>query len=226
MDGRVIIGTDPHKRSATIEVRDEREVLLATGRFRMDKTGYRQLLGYVRQWPARIWAVEGATGSAGRWRAAAGRRRDRAGCAGEVGRPGPGVRHRARPQDRRHRRALDRHGRRCAPGALRQLAVDEDLAVLRLLADRRDELSHSRTPVRCNRLHRLLAELVPGGAPRHLSAAQAKALLAGVRPRDLAGRTRRAAGGRADRRGRGPRQQTQGAQAAAGRGGHRRPAPG
>jgi hypothetical protein len=30
---RVIIGTDPHKRSATIEVRDEREILLATGRF-------------------------------------------------------------------------------------------------------------------------------------------------------------------------------------------------
>ena len=43
-----------------------------------------------------------------------------------------------------------------------------------------------------NRLHRLLAELVPGGAPRHLSALQAKALLARCRPRDLAGRTRRA----------------------------------
>src|SRR5205823_6900251 len=46
--GRVIIGTDPHKRSARFEVRDEREILLATGRFGMDKTGYRQLLGYVR----------------------------------------------------------------------------------------------------------------------------------------------------------------------------------
>jgi len=41
-------------------------------------------------------------------------------------------------------------------------------------------------------LHRLLAELIPAGAPRHLSALQAKALLAGVRPRDPAGRTRRA----------------------------------
>jgi hypothetical protein len=59
---RVMIGTDPHKRSATIEVRDEREILLATGRFGMDKTGYRQLLGYVRQWPTRTWAVEGANG--------------------------------------------------------------------------------------------------------------------------------------------------------------------
>ena len=46
--GRVIIGTDPHKRSARFEVRDEREILLATGRFGMDRAGYRQLLGYVR----------------------------------------------------------------------------------------------------------------------------------------------------------------------------------
>jgi len=48
--GHVVIGTDPPQRAATIEVRDEREVLLATGRFGMDRVGYRQLLGYVRQW--------------------------------------------------------------------------------------------------------------------------------------------------------------------------------
>jgi hypothetical protein len=41
----VIIGVDPHKASVTIEVRDQREVLGATGRFGMDKAGYRQLLG-------------------------------------------------------------------------------------------------------------------------------------------------------------------------------------
>ncbi len=74
---------------------------------------------------------------------------------------------------------------------LRQLGNDEDLAVLRLLADRRDELSRTRAQT-LNRLHRLLTELIPGGAPRHLSALQAKALLAGQRPRDAAGRTRRA----------------------------------
>src|SRR6266498_5178484 len=61
--GKVIIGTDPHKRSATIEVRDEREILLATGRFGMDRCGYRRLLDYVRQWPDRAWAVEGANGA-------------------------------------------------------------------------------------------------------------------------------------------------------------------
>jgi hypothetical protein len=40
---------------------------------------------------------------------------------------------------------------------------------VRLLADRRDEVSRGR-----NRLHRLLAELIPAGAPRHPSALQVK----------------------------------------------------
>jgi transposase len=40
-------------------------------------------------------------------------------------------------------------------------------------------------------LHHLLLELIPGGAKKDLSAAQAKTLLAKVRPRDAAGKTRR-----------------------------------
>jgi transposase len=42
-----------------------------------------------------------------------------------------------------------------------------------------------------SQLHQLLLELIPGGAKTSLSAAQAKALLARVRPRDAAGRARR-----------------------------------
>jgi transposase len=42
-----------------------------------------------------------------------------------------------------------------------------------------------------SQLHHLLLELIPGGAKKNLSAAQAKALLAKVRPRDAAGKTRR-----------------------------------
>jgi transposase len=56
--------------------------------------------------------------------------------------------------------------------------------------DHRDELGHVRTQV-VNRLHRLLLELLPGGAKKFLSATQARALLASVRPRDVVGRTRR-----------------------------------
>jgi transposase len=73
---------------------------------------------------------------------------------------------------------------------LQAVAVDGDLVALRLLADRRDELAGARTRT-VSRLHRLLLELIPAGAPRFLSAAQAKALLATVHPRDVAGRTRR-----------------------------------
>ena len=42
-----------------------------------------------------------------------------------------------------------------------------------------------------SQLHRLLLELIPGGAKKYLSAAQAKVLLGKVRPRDTAGKTRR-----------------------------------
>src|SRR4051794_39542732 len=37
----VVIGMDPHKRSVTIEARDAREVLRATGRFGTDGRSYR-----------------------------------------------------------------------------------------------------------------------------------------------------------------------------------------
>jgi hypothetical protein len=42
-----------------------------------------------------------------------------------------------------------------------------------------------------SQVHHLLLELIPGGAKKDLSEAQAKALLATVRSRDLAGKTRR-----------------------------------
>ena len=55
----VIIGMDPHKRSATIEVLGSSEQILAGGRFTTD---YRDMLAAGRAWPWRTWAVEGAGG--------------------------------------------------------------------------------------------------------------------------------------------------------------------
>ncbi|MBO3741522.1 hypothetical protein [Actinoplanes flavus] len=40
----VVIGVDPHKRSATIEVIDQRERVLAGGRFGTDHDGYQAML--------------------------------------------------------------------------------------------------------------------------------------------------------------------------------------
>jgi transposase len=55
--GRVVIGMDPHKHSATIEVMDDQETVLGGGRFGTDMAGYRAMLGCARRWPERIWAI-------------------------------------------------------------------------------------------------------------------------------------------------------------------------
>jgi hypothetical protein len=55
---------------------------------------------------------------------------------------------------------------------LRQVAVDDETVALRLLVDRRDELGRSRTDL-VNRIHKLLLELLPGGAKTFLRAAGA-----------------------------------------------------
>jgi transposase len=73
---------------------------------------------------------------------------------------------------------------------LRMVVEDGEPEALRMLTDRRDELAHQRVQT-VNRLQRLLSELLPGQRKRDLSAAQAKAMLSTVRPRDIAGKTRR-----------------------------------
>jgi transposase len=73
---------------------------------------------------------------------------------------------------------------------LREVSTDPELMVLRMLCDRRDELSRARAQA-LNRMHRLFLGLLPGGAPVKKSVRQYQALLATVRPRDLAGKTRR-----------------------------------
>ncbi len=73
---------------------------------------------------------------------------------------------------------------------LRPVVNDEQLSVLRVLVDRRRSLGDEHTR-KMSQVHHLLLELIPGGAKKDLSAAQAKALLATVRPRDIAGKTRR-----------------------------------
>jgi transposase len=60
---KVYIGVDPHKLSATIEVVDDRESVLATDRFGTDKTGYAAMRKVAARWPERTWAVEGSNGA-------------------------------------------------------------------------------------------------------------------------------------------------------------------
>jgi transposase len=186
----VIIGVDPHKLSATIEVIDSRETVLGSGRFTTDNLGYRAMRLYAKAWPERVWAIEGANG-AGRPPA------QRLVEAGEQVIDVPAkLAARVRLFDTGHNRktdAIDAHSIAVVAArtsGLRVVSHDAELEALRMLADRRDELSRLRVQT-VNRLQRLLSELLPGQRKRDLSASQAKAMLATVRPRDLAGRTRR-----------------------------------
>jgi hypothetical protein len=55
----VVIGMDPHKRSATVEVMAGDEAVVGGGRYATDAAGYRSMLAEVKRWPERIWAIEG-----------------------------------------------------------------------------------------------------------------------------------------------------------------------
>ena len=187
---RVVIGVDPHKLSATIEVVDDRERFLGSGRFTTDQAGYTAMLRYVKAWPERVWAVEGANG-AGRPLA------QRLLEDGEQVVDVPAkLAARVRLFDTGHNRKTDaRDAHSIAVVAvrtagLRVLQVDGELEALRMLTDRREALSSRRVQT-VNRLQALLAELLPGQAKKDITPLQAKALLASVRPRDIAGKTRR-----------------------------------
>jgi transposase len=189
-ESRVVIGMDPHKRSVTIEVMTSDERVRGGGRFATDVEGFTAMLAYVAAWPDRVWAVEGCEGI-GRHVA------QRLIAKGEPVVDVPAklsarVRVFATGQGRKtddtdaHSIALV--GVRMS--GLRAVVDDEQLELLRLLVDRRRRIGEEHTRMVCQ-LHQLLLELIPGGAKRDLSAAQARKLLVGVRPRDLVGKTRR-----------------------------------
>jgi transposase len=74
-----------------------------------------------------------------------------------------------------------------------RVEVDDDLVVLGMLVDRRDELGRARTQT-INRLHKLLLEPCPRRGPKFLSSHKARALIATIKPRDIVGKTRRRLG--------------------------------
>jgi transposase len=187
---RVVIGMDPHKRSVTIEVMTADETVVGGERFATDAEGYRAMLAAVAGWPERVWAIEGCNGI-GRHIAT------RLVTDGEqvIDVP-PKLSARTRvfaTGQGRKTDATDAHsvalvGTRMA--GLRPVVRNEHLEVLRLLVDRRRSIGEEHTR-KISQLHALLLELIPGGAKKDLSAAQAKKILAGVRPKDVVGKTRK-----------------------------------
>jgi hypothetical protein len=151
----VIIGMDPHKRSATIEVIDDRGDKIGSGKFGTDQAGYAEMLEAGRRFTDRVWAVEGCNG-VGRHIA------HRLVHDGETVLDVPAklsaqVRVFATGNGRKTD-PVDAHSVALAalhaPNLVR-VQVDPELVVMGMLVDRRDELGRARTQT-VNRLHRLL----------------------------------------------------------------------
>jgi transposase len=187
---RVVIGMDPHKRSATIEAMGPREQVLGGGRFGTDPAGFEAMLARAADWPQRVWAVEGCEGigkhlvlrllDAGEQVVDVPAKlsaRMRVYATGQ-----------GRKTDETDAHSIALVGVRM--NGLRDVVNDQTLEVLRLLVDRRRRIGEDHTRMVCQ-LHQLLLELLPGGAKKDLSAAQARRLLAGVRPNGTAGKTRK-----------------------------------
>jgi transposase len=181
---------DPHKRSATIEVIDDRGGKIGSGKFGTDQTGYAEMLAAGRRFTGRTWAVEGCNGI--------GRH-----IAHRLVHDGETVVDVPAKLSAQVRVFATGNGRKTDPvdaysvalAALRasnlvRVQADPELVVMGMLVDRRDELGRARTQT-VSRLHRLLLELFPGGAKKFLSAAQARALDSTIKPRDIVGKTRR-----------------------------------
>jgi transposase len=177
----VMIGVDPHKASHTAAALDEHGRLLDQQRIPATLDGYQQLHQWAGRWPQRCWAVEGAHGI-GR------------ALAQRLVSDGEQVVDVPAKLAARVRVLSTGHGRKSDPDdaisvavtarsipSLRQVGVEDQATVLHLLTKRRQDLVAARTQT-INRLHRLLMDLVPGGARRNLTAKRAAALLSEVTP--------------------------------------------
>jgi len=178
----VLIAVDPHKASNTAAVLDPvTKTVIEAARFANTVGGYAELIAFAARWAQRRWAVEGCHG-AGRSLA------QRLVADGELVLDVPAkLAARVRVYSRGHGRKTDKDdavsvGLAALDGTgVTLVACDDATVSLRLLCDRREELTAQRTQAAC-RLHRLLAELTPGGMRRELSANKAQALLARIRP--------------------------------------------
>jgi len=176
----ITIGIDPHKSSITaVAVQYDGTQL---GQIRLPVTAAlpQQLLSFAADWTDRRWAVEGSKGLG-------------LGVAQSMAAAGETVVDVPAKLAARARLLATGHGRKtdaldatsvasvAQRSSLHLVTAEDDTVPLWLLSDHRDDLVSERTRM-LNRLHRLLRELVPGGAKRQLSTPQAAEILRGIRP--------------------------------------------
>ena len=186
----VVIAIDPHKASWTAVAVDQRLQPLAAIRVGVNRGGYRKLRRFASRWSHATWAIEGATGL-GACLTARLAADDIAVADVPASWPGasgccpPGTAAKTDQAD-----ALSVGIAAHTATRLSTAVVDEAIAALRVLTEHRDDLVRTRTQT-INRLHALLAQLLPAGLPRGLTANTAAAALRSIRPRAVLARTLR-----------------------------------
>ena len=163
---------------------------MASIRVPVNRDGYRQLRRFARRWPNASWAIEGAAGLG-------------APLTTRLAADGIQAVNVPAKLARRVRLLSTGHGRKTDEAdalsvgiaaltatRLNTTVIDEALAALRAVTEHREDLVRTRTQT-VNRLHVLLAQLIPSGLPRKLTAEAAAAALRAIRPRTLLARTLR-----------------------------------
>jgi transposase len=177
----VIIGVDPHKRmhvASVVEPAANRQV--AVLEIEASLAGYRRLLKWAGGFGERSWAVENTRGLGrhlAQWLLA----------RGEVVEDVPSTataRVRELSRGRRKNDVIDAAAAASVAalhGDAHPVVAEDITTVLALLDERRTNVTTQRTRL-VNQLHAVFRDLLPGGAPRQLTATIASGLLAGIRP--------------------------------------------
>ena len=185
----VMIGVDPHKATHTAVVIGPAEEPLGEIRVRASASQAEKLVAWAADWPERTWAVEGAAGL-GRLLAqqlvAAGERvlDVQPKLASRVRLLQAGDTNKNDPND-----ALSVAVAALRSKTARPVMAEDYPAVLKVWSKRHRDLARLRNQVAC-RLHAVLCNLVPGGHPKEISAAQAARILEQASPSGAVDRAR------------------------------------
>jgi transposase len=186
----VMIGVDPHKGSHTAVAIDAAEEPLGKLRVRASASQAQRLVAWAAPWPERTWAVEGAGGLghllAQQLLAAGERVLDvQPKLAARVRLLATGASNKNDPND-----AFSVAVAALRSRTRRPVIADDHAAVLRVWSRRHRDLGRAKNQIAC-RLHAVLCELVPGGVPEEITAAQATRILQSSPPSGAAGQARR-----------------------------------
>jgi transposase len=178
----IIIGVDPHKRvhvASAVDPATNRQVTAL--QIEASLAGYRRLLKWADKFGERSWAVENAQGLGrhlAQWLLARGEAVEDVASTATA---------RVRELSRGGRRKNDVIDAAAAAsvaalhGDATPVLAEDITTVTGMLDERRSNVTTQRTRL-VNQLHAVFRDLVPGGAPRQLTATVASGMLAGIRP--------------------------------------------